>query len=123
MGPLKIEGLEHHDPSAVSRLAAFNAGTPYSERRLLDFQDRLQKLGLFEGASVEIDPDPERADAAAVLVRVKELPLQQATVGAGYSANTGPRLTFEHTHRRVFGQPWIAKNKFELGPDLSLWQG
>ena len=49
---------------------------------------------------------------------MKELTLQQATLGIGYSANTGPRFTLEHYHRRVFGQPWIAHNKFELGPSL-----
>ncbi|KNZ33542.1 MAG: hypothetical protein AD742_06275 [Methylibium sp. NZG] len=123
LGALNIEGLERHDDSAVRRLVTFNPGTPHSERLLLDFQERLQKVGLFEGASVEIDPDPAKADAAEVRVRVKELPLQQATVGVGYSANTGPRVTLEHTTRRVFDLPWIAKNKFELGPELQTWQG
>ena len=123
LGALKIEGLQRHDENSVRKLATFGPGTPYTEKTLLDFQERLQKLGLFEGASVEIDPNPAKADAAEVLVRVKELPLQQATVGVGYSANTGPRLTLEHTTRRVFGAPWIAKNKFELGPDLQSWQG
>ncbi len=123
LGPLKIEGLQRHDEDSVRRLATFGAGTPYSEKLLLDFQERLQRLGLFEGASVELDPNPANAEEASVLVRVKELPLQQATVGVGYSANTGPRLTFEHTARRVFDTRWIAKNKFELGPDLKSWQG
>ena len=123
MGALKIEGLEHHEEATVRRLATFDPGAPHSEKLLLDFQERLQKLGLFEGASVEIDPDPAHADAAEVRVRVKELPLQQATIGVGYSANTGPRLTLEHTARRVFDLPWVAKNKFELGPSQKLWQG
>ena len=123
LGALKIEGLERHDDSTVRRLATYTPGAPHSERLLLDFQERLQKVGLFEGASVEIDPDPTKAGAAEVRVRVKELPLQQATIGVGYSANTGPRLTLEHTTRRVFDLPWIAKNKFELGPTLQLWQG
>ncbi|MDH5539601.1 MAG: BamA/TamA family outer membrane protein, partial [Rhizobacter sp.] len=123
LGALRIEGLQEQDDSTVRNLAVFNAGAPYSERQLLDYQDRLQQAGLYEGATVDIDPDPAKADAAEVLVRIKELPLQQATVGVGYSANTGPRLTFEHTHRRVFGIPWVAKNKFELGPARSIWQG
>jgi translocation and assembly module TamA len=123
LGAIKIEGLVRHDEEAVRKLATFNPGTPHSEKLLLDYQERLQKLGLFEGASVEIDPDPAKADAAEVRVRVKELPLQQATAGIGYSANTGPRLTLEHTTRRVFDLPWVAKNKFELGPEQKLWQG
>ena len=120
-GELRIEGLQRFDADAVRRLSTFNAGQPYSEKLLLDFQERLQRAGLFEGSSVEIDPDPTNANATPVIVRVRELNLQQATVGVGYSANTGPRLTLEHLHRRVFGTRWIAKNKFELGPDIQSW--
>jgi translocation and assembly module TamA len=107
----------------VRKLANFGPGEPYSEKLLLDFQERIQKLGLFEGASVEIDPDPAHASAAAVLVRVKEQPLHQATIGIGYSANTGPRVSLEHTDRRVFGSHWVAHNKFAVGPEQQSWEG
>ena len=123
LGALRVEGLQRYGEESVRRLATFRPGEPYSEKLLLDFQERLQKVGLFEGASVEVDPDPAGAAAAPVLVRVKELSLQQATVGVGYSANTGQRVTFEHVHRRPFGIEWAVKNKFELGRDLDSWQG
>ena len=44
-------------------MATFSRGDVYSERLLLDFQERLLKLGLFEGASVEVDANgpPEAA--------------------------------------------------------------
>ncbi len=48
---------------------------------------------------------------------MRELPLQQATVGVGTSDMTGPRISLEHTHRRVFGQRWVARNRVELGRD------
>jgi translocation and assembly module TamA len=123
LGEIRIEGLQRYDEEAVRKLAYFEPGSPFTEKKLLDFQDRVQKIGLFEGASVELDPNPQTASAAPVLVRLKELPLQQATVGIGYSANTGARLTLEHTQRRVFGSRWVAKNKFELGTELQSWQG
>ena len=123
IGAIRIEGLQRYQADAVLRLAYFEPGAPYTEKRLLDFQERLQKIGLFEGASVELDADPQTAAAAPVLVRVKEQPLQQATLGVGYSANTGARLSLEHTHRAVFGTRWVAKNKFELGPDKQAWEG
>ena len=122
LGPITIEGLERYDEAAVRRLTTFGQGQPYNEQLLLDYQERLQKVGLFEGAVVELDPDPATHDAAPVRIRVKELPLQTATFGAGYSANVGPRVTLEHIHRKPFGQHWIAKNKFELGPSLKSWQ-
>ena len=123
LGELRIEGLQRFDAQSVQRLSTFFAGEPYSEKRLLDFQERLQKSGLFEGSSVELDANPATAANAPVLVRVRELNLQQATIGAGFSANTGARATLEHIHRRVFGTRWIAKNKFALGPEIQSWSG
>jgi translocation and assembly module TamA len=123
LGAIRVDGLQRYDESTVRRLATFSAGAAYNEKLLLDYQERLQKLGLFESAAVEMDPDPAGAAAAPVLVRVRELTLQQATVGAGISANTGPRVTLEHRHRRPFGIAWVATNKFELGSSLKSWQG
>jgi translocation and assembly module TamA len=123
LGTIEVEGISRYDADAVRKLSTFSPGTPYNEQLLLDFQERLQKLGLFEGATVELDAAPDTSQAAPVRVRVKELPLQQATVGLGYSANTGPRASLEHFHRRVFGSDWVAQNKFEYGPDLKSWEG
>lgn len=121
LGEIRIEGLQRYDEGAIRNLADFGPGTPYTEKRILDFQERLGKLGLFEGVSVEIDPDPAKAAATPVTVRVREQTLQQATFGIGYSDNTGGRLTFEHRHRRPFGFNAQLHNKFELGRDLRSW--
>ena len=123
LGELRIEGLQRYEASSVRNVAEFGVGAPHSEQRLLDFQERLVKSGLFEGVTVEIEPDPATAAAAPVLVRVREVPLQQATVGIGYSDNTGQRITFEHQHRRPFGYNVIGKNKLELGRDARSWNG
>ncbi|MES2991859.1 MAG: BamA/TamA family outer membrane protein [Pseudomonadota bacterium] len=123
LGGLRIEGAQRYGDSAIRSLSTFRPGEPYSEKTLLDYQERLQKVGLYEGASVELDGDPATAGAAPVVVRVKELTQHQATVGVGYSANTGPRLSVEHTDRRVFGRPLIARNKVQLGPENKSWDG
>ncbi|HSW06852.1 autotransporter assembly complex protein TamA [Aquabacterium sp.] len=116
-GPLHIEGLKLHDERTVRRLAGFGPGTPLTETLLLDYQDRLQKSGLFEAVSVSFDPDAAQASGAAVSVRLSELPLQQATIGAGFSDNTGPRISIEHTHRKLFGARVTSYNKLEWGRD------
>jgi translocation and assembly module TamA len=123
LGELRIEGLSRYDASSVRNVAEFGAGAPHSEQRLLDLQERLIKTNLFEGVSVEVDPDPAHAASAPVLVRLRELPLQQATVGVGYSDNTGQRVTFEHLHRRPFGLNVLAKNKVEFGREARSWSG
>jgi translocation and assembly module TamA len=123
LGELRIEGMRRYDESAVRNVADFGIGTPYTEKRMLDFQERLTKVGLFESVTVEIDPDPAVAAATPVTVKVREQTLQSATTGLGFSANTGPRVTLEHRHRRPFGRDLQSHNKFELGRDLRSWEG
>lgn len=122
-GELKIEGLAAHDEETVAHLAGLDPGTPLAEAVLLDYQERLQKSGLFDGVAVTLEPDPERAANARVLVRLREAALQVWTVGVGVSANTGPRASVEHLYRRVFGYALTARNKLELGGLRRAWDG
>jgi translocation and assembly module TamA len=122
-GALAIEGLARQDERSVRNLAGFSPGTPATETLLLDYQERLQRSGLFDRVSVTLDADAARSDAATVTVRVAEAPLQQATVGVGISATAGPRVLLEHVHRRAFGERATLRNKFELGAKRSAWEG
>lgn len=114
-GPVEVSGLDHVDADTVRALQTFTAGEPLREQALLDYQDRLVKSALFDSVAIEMEPDPARADAMPVVVRVRERSLQQATLGLGVSDNTGPRVTLEHLHQRFLGFPWQAKSKFQLG--------
>jgi translocation and assembly module TamA len=122
-GELVIEGLQRQDAASARHLADFEPGTPATETLLLDYQERLQGSGLFERATVTLDTDPAQAEAAKVTVHLSEAPLQQATVGVGISANSGPRLLLEHLHRRPFGQRATLRNKLEWGTKRSAWEG
>ena len=123
VGEIQISGLKVHDEATVHNLAGIGTGDALTESRLLDFQDRLQKAGLFERATVTFEPDDALADATPVHVILSELPLQQATLGLGVSANTGARASAEHTHRRPFGWAVTAYNKLEYGRDNQTWTG
>jgi translocation and assembly module TamA len=122
-GAIRVDGLTQQDDTTVQALAGFKPGTPVTEALLLDYQERLQKAGLFESVTVTLDPDPARADAAELLVRLREQPVQVVTLGVGFSANTGPRASLEHVYRRVFGYPVSANNKVELGRVRQAWNG
>ncbi len=122
-GALEIEGLLVHDSDTVRNLAGMPAGTPITETLLLDYQERLQKSGLFENVSVTLDTEPTRAAQARVVVRLREAPLQVYTTGVGISANTGPRLSLEHIYRRVFGYAVSSRNKLEWGQKRQFWEG
>lgn len=122
-GPMVVSGLKFHDEQTVRNLANFGPGAALTEARIQAFQDRLQKVGLFQSANVNYDPDVTVADAAPIRVRLSELPLQQATVGVGVTANTGPRVTLEHLHRRPFGWAVVAKNQLEWGRNKQSYTG
>ena len=122
-GELQIDGLAAQDAQTVRNLAAIDIGTPVTETLLLDFQERLQRAGLFDSVAVTLNPNPARAEAAVVRVNVREAPLQVYTFGIGVDANTGPRVSVEHVYRRVFGMPVTARNKFEWGTVRQAWDG
>lgn len=122
-GSIRIEGLQRQDAQTVRNLANFKPGTPATEKLLLDYQDRLARAGLYSSATVTIEPDPARADDTPIDVRIQELPLHSATLGLGVSALTGPRMTAEHTNRRIFGQRATLRNKVELAKLRRAWEG
>ncbi|MEO7150593.1 MAG: BamA/TamA family outer membrane protein [Burkholderiaceae bacterium] len=122
-GPLQIEGLNVHDAQTVRNLAAFPVGSVATEERLLDYQERLQKSGLFERATVQLDPDAKDPAAAPVQVRLAEAPLQDATVGLGFKTDEGLHGTLEHQHRRAFGLAATSRNKLELSAVRQAWEG
>jgi translocation and assembly module TamA len=122
-GALVIEGLVRQEESSARNLANFQSGTPATESLLLDFQERLQRSGLFERVVVTASTDPAEAAAAPVTVRLSEVPLQQTIVGVGISANNGPRVSLEHIHRHIFGEPATMRNKFEIADRRRAWEG
>lgn len=123
VGKLDIRGLDRQPMETVRNLADFSPGVAATETLLLDFQERLQRTGLYERASVTLDIDPANAEAATVSVRLREMALQQATLGAGISANTGARVSLEHLHRLPFGWRATWRNKIELGQKRQAWEG
>jgi translocation and assembly module TamA len=114
-GDIRVEGLVKQPASAVINLAPFRKGSAYSEKQLLDWQERIQKLNLFDNIFVSTDLDPTQAAAAPVVVQLHELPLHTATTGIGVSSDTGPRVSAEHIGRNLFGLDWQSKAKVQLG--------
>lgn len=121
-GDVRVEGLHRQPASAITNLSPFKRGEPYKEAQLVELQDRIQKVNLFDNVFVSTDIDPTDAAAVPVVVQVHELPLQQATVGVGISSDTGPRVTFEHLHRQPFDSNWQAKTRMQIGRDDSNLQ-
>ena len=114
-GDVRVEGLNRQPASAVLNLSPFKKGDPYEERLVLDWQERIQKLNLFENIFVATDFDTTQAGGMPVLVQLRELPMQTATVGVGVSSDTGPRVSGEHLHRNLWDLNWQAKTSLQIG--------
>lgn len=118
-GPVQVDGLVRQPASAITNVSPFRVGDPYRERQLLDWQERIQKLNLFDNVLVSPALDPNQPGSTPIIVQVREAPMQSATAGIGVSSDNGPRLSLEHLHRNAFGLDWQAKTKVQLGARLS----
>jgi translocation and assembly module TamA len=113
-GTVRVEGLSRYPESSVLNLKTFGPGTTYSEKLLLDYQERLIKAGQFGGVSVSTEPAGTPGQLN-VVVRVQEQSAQQLTLSLGFDDASGPRVGAEHVSRRVFGTDWTGKGVAQLG--------
>ncbi|MFN5047096.1 autotransporter assembly complex protein TamA [Roseateles sp.] len=118
LGELQIEGLKHYSENTVRRLSRLRSGQVFTERALLDLQEDILKTQLFDGATVEIQPETSQAEATPVLIKLREAPLQQATTGVGYSANKGQGVKLEYLHRQPFGLSMRSLSKLDYSREL-----
>jgi translocation and assembly module TamA len=116
-GETQVSGLSKLPRSVVDSLSSLRPGQPYVQKQMLDFQDRLLGSGLFDSATVQIEPDPALAEAVPVQIRLRERAQQTLTLGLGYSTLSGPRATIEHSRLRVFDFDWQVKTTAKLGRD------
>jgi translocation and assembly module TamA len=123
IGELRVRGLARQDEKVVRNLAGFGPGTPASDQLFIDYQERLLKSGLFDRATVVVEDDVAKAEAARVTVRVSEQKLNQATVGVGISADVGPRVSVEHWNRKFLDWNATLYNKLEYAKLRQAWEG
>lgn len=123
-GELRIEGLSRYPASIVTNLNQIRPGDEYSEAAMQSYQARLQDTGYF--SSVEVSADmaaaldenidelkdeqqgmpaerPAGPDVLPLLVRVTENKQRNASVGLGYSTNTGARAQVNYDDLNVYG--------------------
>ncbi|HEY0490104.1 MAG TPA: autotransporter assembly complex family protein [Telluria sp.] len=124
LGELRIEGLSRYPAHIITNLNQIEPGDEYSEAALQSFQARLQDTGYFSTVEVsadtaavleenieELQEQQRGAPAVAetgpqvlpVLVRVTENKRRNASVGLGYSTNTGARAQVNYDDLNVRG--------------------
>ena len=121
-GPVQVQGAERYDAAIAQRLTQLPVGQDYRQSDLLQAQERLLNSGYYTGASVLIDTSAQSTpEAAPVLVNVQEARLQKLLLGVGFNTDSGPGVSFEHTHNRLLGLGWRALTKLKVNRDLQVF--
>ncbi|HMA11603.1 MAG TPA: autotransporter assembly complex family protein [Steroidobacteraceae bacterium] len=101
-GETAISGTQRYPESIIRHLSPLKPGQPVSQQDLLDYQAALETSGYYAQALVHIEPDPVRAAAVPIQVQVVERPEKTFSVGAGFSTDTGLRVSTTWLHRNIF---------------------
>ncbi len=115
IGEVRVEGLERTPASAAINVQPFASGEVYDEQMLVDYQEMLTRVGLYDGIGVELDNDPEQAANATVILRLRERQFQEASPSIGFSTDTGARVGLEYSHRRPFDRDWVFASRLSVG--------
>jgi translocation and assembly module TamA len=114
-GALKLEGVERYDPEGIRNIARIPSGAVYREEDLLDAQQRLVTSGYFDSAFLLLDSSERNPDEATVIAQLREARMQKIVFGIGFSTDTGPRVSVDHTHNQMWPLGWRAQNQLEVG--------
>jgi translocation and assembly module TamA len=113
-GELEVTGLQRYPASIVELINPVRPGEPYSQRKLLDFQSRLQDSGYFASALVDVELDPARPERVPVRVALTEVPSKKLGFGIGYGTNTGSRLQADYRDLDFANSGWGLLGKLKL---------
>ncbi|MFW6206204.1 MAG: BamA/OMP85 family outer membrane protein, partial [Gemmatimonadota bacterium] len=102
-GEIRVEGTEEAAPQLVRRMLAFQEGTRYSRRALLQSQRNMYGLQIFRFANVEADLEAQPDSLVPVTVRVVEGNMHQVRVGGGLNSVECLNLEGQWTSRNFMG--------------------
>lgn len=113
-GGLEVSGLKRYPRSIVERLCTIEAGSVYSQNKLLDFQQRLQDSPYFSRALVTAETDPAHPERVPIRVELTENPSRKLGLGAGVSTNTGARAQVDYRDLDFLGRAWRLGSALKL---------
>jgi translocation and assembly module TamA len=113
-GPLDVRGSERYDPDGTRRIARVPTGSDYDQQKLLDAQQRLASSGYYDSVFLTLDTNGTDPLWAPVIAQLREAPLQKVVLGAGFTTDSGPRLSVDHIHNRMPLFGWRAVSKLSV---------
>lgn len=113
-GPLDVRGSDRYSADGARRIARLPSGSDYDQQKLLDAQQRLASSGYYDSVFLTLDTAGTNPLAAPVIAQVREAPLQKIVLGAGFTTDSGPRLSIDHIHNQIPLLGWRAVSKVSI---------
>jgi translocation and assembly module TamA len=117
-GPLVLRGTERYDTDGARRIAQLPTGTDYDQQKLLDAQQRLASSGYYDSVFLTLDTESGNPLAAPVIAQLREAPMQKVVLGAGFTTDSGPRLSVDHIHNQLPLLGWRAVSRLSVDTDV-----
>jgi outer membrane protein insertion porin family len=102
-GDVTVDGLQSVTKDVVLRELAFKPGGIYRDSQVLRTQHRLERLEVFQVASVTARLDDIADNKVPVRVTVAEAPPRQLKLGVGYGSEERGRATIDWRHVNFLG--------------------
>ncbi|WP_416352303.1 autotransporter assembly complex protein TamA [Variovorax sp. RTB1] len=113
-GPLQVRGSERYDANGARRIARVPTGADYDQQKLLDAQQRLASSGYYDSVFLTLDTESLNPQAAPVVAQLREAPLQKIVLGAGFTTDSGPRLSVDHIDNKMPVLGWRAVSRLSV---------
>ncbi len=118
IGQVLIVGDVLTSQNAIMGAMALKEGDPFSEKKLIDSQLNIRRLGPFSYVSVETIGVAEKRDVVHVKVRVEEQKPFMLDLGINYS--TDQSLTGQMIFRNINSFGWAKTNTLKLMAGVNL---
>lgn len=102
-GEVQVTGNKKIPQRVIREELPFVPGEIFSQRRLIDGQQRVYRLELFQSVNVRALADALNGDKIPIEVRVREAPLHTLKAGAGYGTEDLFRATITFRRRNFLG--------------------
>lgn len=103
-GPLTFEGLDRTKPEYLERVAAWQPGTPYDQRKIEELRRKIVDMGLFNSVRIEIPKQLDDQGELPITVSVIEGKARSIGFGTAYSSDIGAGVEAFWEHRNFFGE-------------------
>jgi outer membrane protein insertion porin family len=117
-----VRGNRLTDDEVISRTLKLKRGEPISDRRLLEIERNLYRLGIFSSVDVELARVGLGNTRRDVVVRVEEGRPRRLLYGVGWDSEDGPRGLIGFTHNNVAGRAYSLRTDLRLAESDSRFR-